>query len=359
MKTILYFGIFDPDFSRNKVYADGLRENGYKILYCIDKSRGLIKFIKLFFKLFRLRNSYDVMIVGYPAYIVVPFARIFSLMISAITFSKQKLIIADALCSFYESQIISRDAYKGNPFRILYVRIVDWLLTRCSDKILVETRAQKRYFIDHLKTKESKCVVTYTGVDITKFDFDDSVRKNDTFTVLFRGRITKEAGLKYVLEAAKILENQNINFLIIGFGWGSAMGEFNEQMNIMKLKNVEYIGRQLPIDELRTLMLRCHASLGQFGDNERLKRTIPHKAYESLVMKLPYITARTEGVSEILEDKVTCLMVDSTNSQNLAEKILYIKNVPSISEKLTSNGYQLYEANFTPSKIVKPIIDII
>ncbi len=357
MKRILYFGIFNKEFSRNKVYADGLREHGFTIVYCIDTSRGPIKFLRLFFKLFKLRKSYDTMIVGYPAYIVAPCARIFSLLISIVTFSKQKKIIVDALCSFYESQIISRNAYRGNPFRIPYVRGVDWLLIKSAEKILVETQAQKNYFIHQLGARESQCIVVYTGVDTETFYYDDSVKKNDTFTVLFRGRITKEAGLKYVLEAAQILQNENIKFLIIGFGWGSAVKEFNEMMEDMKLKNVVHIGKQLPVEELRTLMLQCHVSLGQFADNERLKRTIPHKAFESLAMKLPYITARSEGVSEILKDGKTCLMVEKANSSDLAEKILLMKNSSELSDTIRQNSFQLFKDTYIPKELVRPIIE--
>ena len=37
-------------------------------------------------------------------------------------------------------------------------------------------------------------------------------KKNDKFTVLFRGRFLPEAGVKHILEAAKILEKKGVNF---------------------------------------------------------------------------------------------------------------------------------------------------
>ena len=346
---VLYFGICDPNFSRNKIYVDGLRANGIEVIVCMDKSSGFRKFWNLFWKHWRLRSDYDVMIVGYTSYIAVPFARIIT----------RKPVIFDALCSYYESEIISRDAFKGRPFRITYVRFVDWISTRCAHKILVETEKQKEYFINTLGVKSDKCVVVYTGVDSSIFYFDSSIKKAEQFTVLFRGRINRESGAKHVLRAAKMLENEDVRFLIIGYGWDEAMREFSAILAESSLKNVTHIGKQIPIEELRTLMLSSHISLGQLEDNERLKRTIPHKAFESIAMKLPYITARADGISEIVKDGEQCIMVIPADPKDLADKILKLKNDKVLRDKIVDSAYFLYEQKFTPQKIVQPIIGIL
>jgi len=350
-KTILYFGIFDPNFSRNKIYIDGLRQNGIEVIICIDNQKGFRKYWNLWKKHRALKNSYDLMIVGFPGYIVVPFAKLIA--------NKKAIVIWDALCSFYETQIISRDAYKGNPFRVPYVRMIDWFAIKFSDKILLESKQQRDYFIQRLGASEKKCIVTYTGVDETDFHLDPLIKKNRVFTVLFRGRITKEAGAVTVLKAAKLLENDEVNFIVIGFGWGSAKVEFNAALAQLKPKNVRYVSDYLAVDDLRVQMLSCHVSLGQFGDNERLQRTIPHKAFESIAMKLPYITARTPGVAEILTDGKHCLMVNIEDSSDLAAKIMAIKNNPLLAENLAKNSFELYQDQFTARKIVRPIVQLL
>jgi glycosyltransferase involved in cell wall biosynthesis len=347
--TVLYFGIFDPNFSRNKIYTDGLRQNGVEVLVCTDHSKGLLKYWRLFQKHRLLRNKYDAMIVGFPGYIVVPFARLIA----------TAPVYFDALCSFYETQIISRDAYKGNPFRLPYVKTIDWLSTRTANKVLVETIEQKNYFVKNLGVREDKVFVTYTGVDESVFYLDDSIKKSERFTVLFRGRITREAGAETVVRAAKLLENENIDFLIIGFGWDDVIKDFNKVMEELKPKNVKHVTGQIEIGKLRELMLKTHVSLGQFGDNERLKRTVPHKAYESLALKIPYITARTGGISEILTDTINCLMSNVADGHDLADKVRRLKNEPALCMQLAENGYRLYEDKFTPKKVVEPIINSI
>lgn len=335
---VLYFGIFDPNFSRNKIYGDGLRQNGVEVIVCTDTSRGLLKYWRLFLKHWKLRNHYDVMIVGFPGYIIVPFAKLIS----------RKPVIFDALCSFYETQIISRDAYSGNIFRLPYVRVIDWLSTRCADIILVETEQQKKYFIQSLGVKEKKLQVVLTGVDDSQFHADPSVKKLPTFTALFRGRITREAGATYVLDAAKLLENAGVDFLVIGYGWGQPIDEFNALMKQLSPKNVRYIREHLPMNEMVTLMQGCHVSLGQFANNERLKRTIPHKAFESLAMKLPYISGRAGGVEGFLIDGENCLLANCANAQDIADKIMQLKNDPLLAKKIADNGFELYKRTSSP-----------
>ena len=103
---ICYFGIYRPNFGRNKTYIDGLKQNDIEIIECRDTSRGFLKFLKLFWKHRKIRNSYDYMIVGYPGHIVVWLAKLIS----------KRPVIFDALCTLYEGEILSRNLYKYNLF---------------------------------------------------------------------------------------------------------------------------------------------------------------------------------------------------------------------------------------------------
>jgi glycosyltransferase involved in cell wall biosynthesis len=344
--TICYFGIFDPNFSRNKVYIRGLRENGVEVIECIDRSRSLLKFWKLYKKHKKIKDAYDILVVGYPGYIIAPFAK----------FITKKPIVLDALCSFYEAQILSRDAYRGVPMRTFYTRFVDWFANRSADYILLETDAQKNYYTSELKVPEDKCIVVRTGVDDASFYFDSEIKKHDTFTVLFRGRLMSEAGVKYIVEAAKILEGRGVNFEIIGFGWGETVRALKTMIDEYKLSNLELTFSNLPVSELRERMLRCHVSLGQFEAHERLKRTIPHKAYEAMVMRLPYITAEAPAIMELFRDGENCLFVAPASPEDLVEKILKLKNNPGLRELLSGQGYRHYINELTPKKIVAELL---
>jgi len=338
---ICYFGIYDPNFGRNKVYISGLKENGHEIIECRDISPGILKFWRLWRK--HRKMVYDVMIVGYPGHIVVPFAKLIS----------KGPVIFDALATLYEGEVLSRGRYRRNPLMLLWIHVTDYLAVKSADLILVETNAQKDFFIKRFSLKQNKIVRVFTGADEKVYFRDQSVLKQPQFTVVFRGKFLPEAGVEYILEAAKILETQNVKFLIIGNG-------FLEKKIKAKIDELKLlISQYLPSNELREKMLRCHVSLGQFGKHERLERTIPHKAFEALSLGLPYITGRAQGISELLTSGKDCLMVNCADGDDLADKILILKNNQELLENISGNGHRLFQEKLTSKKLGKDIIEAV
>ena len=196
---------------------------------------------------------------------------------------------------------------------------------------------------------------SWTGVDEKEFYYDPQVKKKEKFTVLFRGRFLPESGILTVIEAAKKLEDAGIQFLIIGDGF--MYKEVNALMEKLSPKNVERIPKTLPFDELRKQMLSCHISLGQLADHPRLLRTLPCKLFESLALGLPYLTGRNAGVLELLNEDETCFAVEPGNSDNLAEKILFLKNNPAMLKKVAEQGHQLFKEKLASRHLATEVIE--
>lgn len=344
--TICYFGIYDPALGRNRIYLKGLQENGVKIIECRDLSRGPVKFIKLFLKHWKIRRDYDYLIVGYPGHAVVWLAKLIS----------RKPVIFDALCSLYEGVVLSRGQLGFWGLKSLYIRAVDLLAVRTCDLCLLETRAQRDYFEKRFGPSD-KYKVVYTGASDDVFYQDPAIKKREKFTVVFRGKFLPEAGVRHVIEAAKILAEADVDFLVIGNGWLEA--SIKEQIKEAKLQNLELISQNLLFSELREKMLSCHVSLGQFENHERLERTIPHKCFETLVMGLPYVTAKTPPVVEILKNEESVLFVNQADPGDLAQKILLLKNSPELAAAIGQNGRRLFEEKFTPKILAKEIISLL
>ena len=345
---ICYFGIYDPEFGRNKVYFSGLRDNGHEIIECRDDSRGLLKYFHLArrHRAVLKAGGYDTMIVGYPGHVAVPFAKILS----------KKPVVFDALCTLYEGEVISRGKYRYNPFMRSWISFIDMAAVKTADVILVETNAQKEFFIEKFNLPPGKVFRVFTGTD-DEVPAEKSIKKRGTFTAVFRGKFLPEAGLKYIVEAAKALEGRGVDMLIIGSG--HVEKEVASLIESLGPSNLEWISDHLSTEELTEKMMSCHVSLGQFEKHERLERTIPHKAFESLARWLPYITGRAGGISELLTDGKDCLMVNCGDSPDLALKILELKNDPGLREALAKNGHELYESRLSPGKLAEDVVNAI
>lgn len=195
---------------------------------------------------------------------------------------------------------------------------------------------------------------SWTGVDEKEFYYDTAVKKHKQFTVLFRGRFLPESGVLTVIEAAKRLEQSGIQFHIIGNGF--MYREVAALMGKLEPQNIMMTPATLPVNELRKKMLACHLSLGQLADHPRLLRTLPCKLFESIALRLPYLTARNPGALELLVENETCFAVKPGDSTDLAEKILLIKNNPDLLEKVARQGFQLYKTKLTSKQLALDVL---
>ncbi len=340
-----YFGIYDPEFSRNRIYIHALRGAGHEIVECRDPTRGLLKYVRLARGLKSLKGSYEAIIVGYPGHIVVPIARLFG----------SGPVVVDLLGSLSDA---AEQSHGAGFFSRMWLSLVDRLAILCADAVLVESETQGRY-LEGRFGGAGKYRTVYTGADEAVFGPRPGQRaaSSTPFVVLFRGRLTPESGIMYVLDVAESLkEDSSIRFRIIGYG--RLLGVVRERIIERGLHNVELISERLSFDEMRLRMLDADASLGQFEESERLDRTIPHKAFESISMGIPYITARARAISELLEDEVSCLMVRSADQGAIKSAILRLKKGRALGERLAHEARRVYESRASANAIASALVSI-
>lgn len=328
----------------DRVYIGGLKENGVEVLSLRLKINihDLLGLARLYRK---NRKNLDLIMVGWDS----PGLVIFAYLIS------DKKIIYNAALSVYERLIVSRELASMFSIKAFYYWLLDFVAVHLADLTMVETNHQAGYFKKIFKVSEKKIHSAWTGVDGDEFFYDSTIVKFDIFTVLFRGALMPEAGAEYVVRAAKILENQNVKFIIIG--GGILLEKTRKFVNELKPVNLELITDFVPYDKLRIIMQKCHLLLGQLSGHDRLTRTIPHKAYESLAMKLPYLTASSTGILELLKAGETCITCKPASAESLAEKIIWAKNNPGELERIAQNGYRLYQDKLQSRILAKNLLD--
>ncbi len=318
---VCYMGIASPEYSRTKVYISGLRSLGVEVVECFDSSPGLRKFFALYRKHRALKGSYDVLIIGNPSYILVPFARLIS----------RKPILFDAGWAFYEGMVLARGIYKHNPLGRAYIWLIDWLAAHSADLITLETHAQVDFYTALLRVKRSKCRVLYTGCDETTFHPDPSVPKLERFTAVFRGKVNPEAGLEHILATARLVENE-CDVVI-----------YSPRFTPPEIPaNVRVVSEYLPLEELPKRLLECHVAIGQMGKHDRLHHTIPHKAFEAAALGLPYIAVKTRAIAEFLEDGESGVFIPSAAPEELAAAMRKLHDT-KLQERLGQGARRAFE----------------
>ena len=342
---VLYLSRPKLERSLNSVCIKGLQQNGVEVVGFYSAKKGFLVYFDAVRFLIKEKNNADAFVVGYdsPGFVIL------------IWLISKKKIIYNAVLSVYERLIVSRELASKFSIKAFYYWLLDFVAVRLANLTVVETNHQADYFKKMFKISDKKISRNWIGVDEDKFFYDSAVTKRDVFTVLFRGAFMPEAGVEYAINAAKMFEDKNIKFIIIG--GGILLEKTKELISELKPKNLELITYFLPYEKLRQIMQGCHLSLGQLSDHDRLTRTIPHKAYESLAMKLPYLTASNTGILELLTPDKTCLTCNPADSNSLAEKILLAKNNYPLAADIAENGYQLYQDKLKSYILAKNLLD--
>jgi len=347
-KKVLYFGIYNPSFIRNKVIHLGFRRLGYEVVECRVDPNILGRFEK-YRKLYRLgrehaKQRYEYVIVGFPGATVVWLARLL--------FGKR--IIFDAFLSQYDTNVLDRKLYGAWSLQGMKDWLLDWYSCMLSSLVLLPEEVHIDFFVKTFHIPKQKFIRVFTGANDEVFHPIAGAVKNESFTVHFHGSFIPLQGVRYIMEAADILKDEKVHFQLIGSG-----GKLYEQMQDEKkkrgLSNVAFEGRK-PLEEIPSYISRAHVCLGVFGESDKAKRVISNKVYECLASGGVIVTARTPAMEELLTDREHVLFCKSSDGADLAEKIRVLKQDEVLRQTLAQNAYQLFTERLAPERLVEQLV---
>lgn len=336
--TVLFFGTYDPTYSRNRVLMRGLRENGVTVVECHADPRehpGIAKYRALYREWKKIDRSQIVYVwVGFPGHTIVWLARLLF----------RQPIIFDAFLSLYDSNAFDRKVYAPGSVRARIDWFLDWLGCRLAYRVLLDTDAHIGYFVHTFGIPREKFIRVWIGADPEIFHPREAPLP-ETFTVHFHGTFIPLQGIQYLLDAAKLLEHEDIRFRIVGDGQESA--RVREKAVSLGLANVEFVGK-MPLARVPEYIAASHVCLGIFGDTQKTARVIPNKVYECIAMGKPVITADTSAIREIFEPETDMLLCTAADGESLAAAIRELYRDAPLRERIAIAGRKRFESSFAP-----------
>lgn len=383
---VCYFGSYAPDYPRHRIIIKGLRAHGVEVTEVRDSSNILIRYPKLARKYFA-QKDFDVIFVGEASNYVQPLA----ILLKKITV---KPLVFDTYVSLYDTN--QDRGIHQNPVLSKIFYLLDKYNCQFSNLVLQDTNQNIDYFHETFNIPKNKFKRLLIGAENDIFypqshlkpeneNKDEDNRNRDNFRnntnndedkdnkngdnfrnhanndekpfkVLFYGTYIPLHGIHYIIKAAKILENENIEFQLIGKGQTfSEIKNLKEELNLSNIKFINIV----PYETLPQYIASSDVCLGIFGGNKKSLRVIPTKAYQILAMQKPLITEDSPGARELLINQENALLCEGANAESLADSILELKNNPELSHKIAENGYKLFKEMLTPEKIGKEALNIL
>jgi len=219
---------------------------------------------------------------------------------------------------------------------------------KLADAIVANSEATKKTILKNAPwLNPEKIKIIYNGVDTENYSFEKTkdFRKEfgytqDDFIIGFVGRLSVQKGVKYMLEAFKIVSEKydNAKLLIVGKGeLENSVKEFVDENNLNDKIILAGFRENIP-DLMRTIDVLLLPSLWEgFGI----------VLIEAMAAGKPCVATNISSIPEIVSDGVNGFLAPPENSEELANALIKLISNKVIAERFGDEGLRIVNEKFT------------
>jgi glycosyltransferase involved in cell wall biosynthesis len=222
-----------------------------------------------------------------------------------------------------------------------------WINARATKVIYVSEKSRNLFLQEGYGTLE-KSIVIYNGIDynpcVNQEQLDAPIISTVASLYIHKGH---DILIKAIPEVLKKIPKAH--FWIIGKGpLEATLKRLAKNLNIEE--NITFWGEKNDINKMLS-----QSSLFVLPS---LREGLPISIIEAMAQSKAVIASEVGGVSEIVEDNVTGLIVDAKNTKQLAEKITILLSDTTLRDKMGKNGRLAYENKFQASIMLNHIENV-
>lgn len=339
---ILLWGTYDTGKPRVRILRDGLHASGVELEQIHtrvwegieDKSqvsgigqrigllvRWLCAYPRLAWQLARVRRP-DCILIGYPGVLDV-------LIAAPIARFRRIPIVWDVFLSMYDTicedrRLLRPDGYPGRAL---------WALERFAlgrvDLCFMDTHAHARRLERLLNLPEDSCGAVWVGAETALFtpSIPKRPRQDGTTRILFYGQFIPLHGIPTIIEAARLLRDQPIEWQMIGTG--QEADRIHRMLDSDPLPQLQWVN-WVEYGQLLDWIADADICLGIFGTSEKAASVIPNKVFQIVATGRPLITRDSAAIRELVTPSPGCVeLVDAGSPGALAEAIIRMRTLQS------------------------------
>jgi glycosyltransferase involved in cell wall biosynthesis len=334
-RKILWWGRFDPLYSRNHVMRQHLLASGWEIddfipWFCMS---GALEA--------RLRK------LAKPAAVWVPCFRQRDLLAARRWCDDQKVpLIFDPLISAYDKQVWERFKYRDTSRAAQQLLRWERKLFAKADFVIADTPCHAAYFNQTLGVPAEKIFTVYVGADEGMFKPGQEREAHEFLDVLFYGSFLPLHGTETIIEAAHIYKGPPVRWSLLGDGPTKAAC----QVAATKLPNVAF-EEKMPYRELPSRIHKADILLGVFGTTQKAGRVIPNKVFQALAAGRPVITRASPAYPPAACASQALALIPPGNAEALAAAVAVWATDRARLVERGRSAHELYIANFSAEVI--------
>lgn len=367
---VLLWGTYDTGKPRVRLLREGLRRNGVEVIELHrplwtaieDKSQihgvgrwlklvagALSAYPRLVWRFLRAPKP-DVVLVAYPGlldlFVLRPFA-----------WARRLPIVWDWFLSAYDTIVLDRELVSPRNPAAWVIRALEWSAPRLADATFMDTAAHARRMERLFGLAHGRIGCVWVGAEESAFagtapDSANALTPN-TFTVLFYGQFIPLHGAATIVEAAALLRDAEVDWLLVGTGQDAArIDEHLVRLQLPRVRRVDW----LPYAALRDAMACADVVLGIFGTSDKAASVIPNKVFQTVMARRPLITRDSPALREFLHDAPPFVqLIPAGDATALAGAVLRAKSGLASHPEVPS----LASAPFDTAAIGAQLLDVL
>ncbi len=234
------------------------------------------------------------------------------------------------------------------------------LKEKLRDATLVrsETFHNIPYIGGFLNGDTSKIHLTYNGIPL-KEGREAPVTMQPPYSLLAIGRFVGKKGFDYLIRACAMLHREGMDFRLTLAGDGPREGQFRRLVSEAGLENKVSFPGFVPYDSVPELflaadMLVMPSVVHSSGDRDG----IPTVIMEALMHRVPVIATDVSGISEVVEDGETGLLIPEKNAVAIAEAVKRMTSDRVAAISMAERGRTKVLEQFDPEKNHRHVLSL-
>lgn len=283
-KKVLFWGRFDPGYSRNRVYAALFRELGWDVDY-------------FFVKWFPKFGDWEAAVRGLgrrplPDLVWVPVCRQRDILAACRWAHRRGVkVLFDPMISAWDKKVLEQRKWRADEPRAKRLHAHETVLMNVPDMVTWDTSCHLEFCARTFNVPRERLRVLLTGTDETVFRPQAAEPPaGGPFRVLYHGAYLPLHGTEYIVEAARMTEGEGIQWDFLGWGAYKAATE----AKAAGISNIRFLDK-VPYVDVPKVICAHDVVLGVFGTTEKASRVIGNKVYECMACARPTVNEFCTG----------------------------------------------------------------
>jgi colanic acid biosynthesis glycosyl transferase WcaI len=244
-------------------------------------------------------------------------------------------------------------------------------LYRHADRVVVVTPAFEDYLVEHWRVPREKISVVENGVETQLFAPEPFSGDSSTglklrrelaaegkFVVSYIGTMGMAHGLETIIAAASQLRDRNPEIVFLMLGEGAEKERIVALAQQRGLNNVRFVDQQ-PREKIPAYICASDACLVLLKKTDLFKTVIPTKMLEFMSCARPVILGVDGQARTILEEARGGLVIESENSDALANAIRYLAANREAARTMGKNGREHIVRKFSRQQTAEKYIGVL